>query len=129
MATTRPPITAMARGARRSAPRPMPSASGVSPQTVVTVVMTMGRRRTLPASRIASRSAAPRARAWLMNSTLTIASLTTMPTRMTTPIRLMVFRLWPESASASTAPESASGTEMRMITGCRKDSNCAARIM
>ena len=93
MATTSPPITAMASGARRSAPRPMPRASGVRPQTVVTVVMTIGRKRTFPASRIASRSAAPRARAWLMNSTFTMASLTTMPTRMTTPMRLMVFRL------------------------------------
>ena len=45
------------------------------------------------------------------------------------PIRLMVFRPWPVSTSARTAPDNASGTDIRMISGCVNDSNCAARIM
>ena len=63
VATRSPPITAMASGALRSAPRPMPRAMGVRPRTVVTVVMTMGLRRTRPASRMASRRARPWSRA------------------------------------------------------------------
>src|SRR5690606_13601616 len=90
VAMVRPPMTAIASGARRSAPRPMPSAIGSRPSTVVTVVIRIGRRRARPASRIASRVGTPRSRAWRMKSTFTIASLTTMPTRITRPIKLIV---------------------------------------
>ena len=64
-----------------------------------------------------------------MKSTFTMASFTTIPTRITAPMRLIVLSPWPVRRSASTAPTSASGTDMRMVKGWTKDSNWAARIM
>ena len=129
VALIKPPMTTTASGARRSDPRPSPSAIGVNPSTVVTVVMMMGRRRTLPASSIASRRARPCRRIRLMKSTLTIASFTTMPTRITMPIRLIVLRPAPVSHRAPAAPTVDSGTLNKIVNGCTNDSNWAARIM
>ena len=43
--TVMPPITVIAIGVRTSAPSPNPSAIGTSPRIVLTVVMTIGRKR------------------------------------------------------------------------------------
>ena len=78
---------------------------------------------------MASRTVAPRSRACTMNSTFTIASLSTMPTRITTPISEIVLIPCPVIISAATAPISASGAAARITAGTTNDSNCAARIM
>ena len=52
-------MTATAIGVRISAPSPTPMAMGARPKTVVKVVITMGRRRTLPACTMASRLETP----------------------------------------------------------------------
>ena len=48
--TMRPPITAMAMGARISAPSPRPSAIGTMPMIIAIAVMMTGRMRATPAS-------------------------------------------------------------------------------
>ncbi len=60
--TSRPPITAIAIGARNSPPSPNAMALGSMPATMASVVMTMGRARLRPASITASMRGMPLAR-------------------------------------------------------------------
>ena len=82
-----PPITARAIGACVSPPSPKPSASGNSPSTVVSVVMRIGRKRRVPASRIARSSGSPSRRSRLAVSTSRIALFTTIPASMMQPMK------------------------------------------
>jgi hypothetical protein len=57
--TVSPPMTEIAREALASAPSPSPSAMGINPQMVVSVVITMGRSLIRPALTMASLSSTP----------------------------------------------------------------------
>ena len=119
-------MTVMAIGPRISAPSPRPSAIGVSPRMVVSVVIRMGRSRIWPAATIASALAIPSRRSRLMQSTSTMAFFTTIPASITTPIRTITLRVDPESRSAHTTPIAASGIVKRIRNGCSSDSNWLA---
>ncbi len=74
-----PPITAIAIGPRKSLSPPQPTATGNMPATMATVVMTMGRARLCPASRMASRRVFPARISSMAKSTSSIEFLATMP--------------------------------------------------
>ena len=58
----KPPMITVPIDLRNSAPSVIPSASGIMPAIIATVVMTIGRKRIVADSRIASTSSIPRAR-------------------------------------------------------------------
>ncbi len=119
-------MTAIAIGARTSAPAPLASASGRKPNRVLRVVMMIGRRRERAPSTSASRLATPASRSWLTLSTRMIAFLVTSPTSRISPMNTTTEMVLPVSISASTAPTSASGMVNRITNGCSSDSNCEA---
>ena len=121
-----PPTTAMPSGARDSPPAPLPIAIGRMPTMVASAVIRIGRKRMRDASNTASRALMPRSRSWLANSTIRIEFLVTSPTSMTSPIWLNRFRVEPTASSVTSAPVNESATATRIVTGCRKLSNCAA---
>src|SRR3990167_7224898 len=124
--TARPPITVIAIGARTSAPSPPKKASGAKPNSVVIVVMMIGRRRDAEPWQIASFLGTPSSRSWLTLSISTIAFLTTMPTKRIRPMNTTTDTGESDSHRAATAPTIASGIENRMTNGCSSDSNCEA---
>jgi hypothetical protein len=127
VATSSPPITGMASGARSSIPSPRITASGRSPSTVVSVEITMGRRRSRAPSRSASSSSMPWSRrSWFTVSSSTMALFTTIPASMTTPIRATTEMGVRVIQRLSPAPTMASGTDAMMTMGCRNDSNWLA---
>ncbi len=126
MDVSSPPITVIAIGVRISEPSPSPSAIGVSPSTVVRVVIMMGLSRRLAASRIASSRSRPCSLNWLIRSTSTMALLTTMPASMMRPMNTITLSRVSVSHSATATPTAASGMENRMTKGCSRDSNCEA---
>ena len=83
-------MTARAIGARISAPAPIANASGSMPKIIASVVMTIGRRRVVPALSSASLRDMPSRRAWFVKSTSRIAFLVTSPISMMRPIMLMM---------------------------------------
>ena len=119
-------MTVTAIGARISAPSPKPSAIGISPRIVVSVVMRIGRSRTRPASTSASCFDRPSRRRWFTWSMSTMAFLTTIPASMTTPMSTMTLTRCPVARRAATTPTPPSGIENMMMRGCSSDSNCAA---
>ena len=90
------------------------------------VVIRIGRRRTGPALRIASLTLMPSRTYWFVRSTSRIAFFVTRPISMTTPIMAGMPRFFPVSMIASSAPTSASGSEIMIRNGSRNDSNCDA---
>ncbi len=121
-----PPTTAMPSGRRDSAPAPSPIAIGRMPKTVANDVIRMGRNRIAAASVTAPVTVRPSARSWLANSTIRIAFLVTRPISMIRPMREKMLSDCPNTHSETTAPNTASGTESRMVNGSTKLSNCAA---
>src|SRR6185437_3980696 len=119
----RPPITASAIGERNSPPAPTASALGVMPATIAIVVITIGRARFMPASTIASSRGLPARSASIANSTSMIAFLVTMPISIRMPIHTGVVSCLPVIRSAAIAPPIESGSENRMVIGCRKVPN------
>ena len=119
-------MTVIAIGPRISAPSPSPSAIGASARIVVRVVIRIGRSRISPAATMASTFAIPSRRSRLMQSTSTMAFLTTMPASMTTPMSTMTLIVDPESRSAQTTPIAPSGIVKRIRNGCISDSNWLA---
>ena len=117
---SRPPITAMAMGARNSPPESQPIAAGSMPAIMAMVVMTMGRARLRPASTMASVRPVPRCIDSMAKSTSMMAFLVTMPISIRMPITTGRLIGWPVTASATMAPPMDSGSENRMVTGCRK---------
>ena len=61
-----------------------------------------------------------------MQSTSTMAFLTTIPASMTTPMSTMTLSVDPERSSAHTTPMAASGIVNRMRNGWSSDSNWLA---
>ena len=83
-----PPTTAMPSGRRDSAPAPCPSAIGRVPMSAAIVVIMIGRKRTLAASRIASCALFPWFRsASMAKSIIMIAFFFTMPISMMMPTK------------------------------------------
>ncbi len=121
-------MTARPSGARKSAPSPTPSATGIIPAISANVVIRIGRRRTRPASMIAARRGIPCSCPHFAKSISRIAFLATMPIRRITPIIDIMFSVSFVMMSASTTPMSDSGSEMRMATGSRNEPNCITRI-
>ena len=118
----------MASGRRSSAPSPKPIAMGSRASTVVMVVIKIGRSRFLPARSMASRSWVPFRRAWLIKSTLMMASFTTIPTSTTNPIKDITLKLWPVTSKPITTPIIAKGMVRMIMNGFSRLSNWAARI-
>ncbi len=118
--TTRPPITAIAIGERNSPPAPTANAAGNMPAAIASVVMMMGRERLMPASMIAVVRSTPFSIASIAKSTSMIAFLVTMPSSISSPIATGRLSELPVMRRATTAPPIESGSENRMVTGCRK---------
>ena len=78
---------------------------------------------------IASSPGIPSSRRRRIVSTLTIASLTEIPRRATTPISERMLIVPPLTPMATTEPARPMGMTNAISSGSRKDSNCAARIM
>jgi len=95
---------------------------------VVTVVSITGRRRLMPASIRAWRTRMPRRRAWLAKSTSTIASLTTMPARATSPMNEARLNGSPQTSMPKTTPTKLSGTVNSTTSAWRKLLNWITRI-
>ena len=90
------------------------------PPIMAMVVMTMGRARLRPASTIASVRGTPRRISSMAKSTSMMAFLVTMPISIRMPITTGRLIGWPVMASATMAPPIESGSENRMVIGCRK---------
>ena len=126
-------------GARCSAPSVSAKASGTMPKIIASVVIKIGRRRTLAASSRASLRSMPciqrpsasshGARMRIAKSTSKMAFLVTRPISMTTPIRENIDSVERNSSSASTTPIRVSGSEVIRAKGCKKLLNWLARIM
>ena len=83
-----PPTTARPSGRRASAPAPCPSAIGSVPMSAAMVVIMIGRKRTLAASRMASRGVLPWSRsASMAKSIIMMAFFFTIPTSMMMPTK------------------------------------------
>ena len=96
------------------------------PKIMASVVITIGRKRVVPASTSASNRFIPSRRCWLALSTSRIAFLTTSPINMMNPMTENMFSVEPPTISPSITPTSASGKEDMMAKGCRKLANCEA---
>src|SRR6185312_9045404 len=120
---SRPPMTASAIGERNSPPAPKASALGIMPAIMAMVVITIGRARFMPASIMASSRFLPARIASIANSTSMMAFLVTMPISIRMPIHTGMVSCLPVRSSAPTAPPIDSGSEKRMVSGCRKVPN------
>ena len=85
------------------------------------VVIMIGRKRTMQASKIASCGALPSLRrASIAKSIIMIAFFFTMPTSMMMPTKAYMFRSRPNNFSVSRAPSPAVGNPERMVSGWMK---------
>ena len=118
---TRPPITTVAIGWRKlGSPSTRLRAAGSIPADIATVVMTIGRARLWQASTSASNRAMPFRRASIAYSTSRMEFFETIPIRRSRPMTAGIEKLVPVTTSGKSAPPSASGRAIRMVTGCRK---------
>ena len=115
-------------GARKSAPSPMPSATGIIPAMSASVVIMIGRNRTRPASMIAVRRSFPDSWPHFAKSMRRIAFFATIPISRITPMSDMMFSVSPVINSASTTPINESGSEIMIASGSRNEPNCITRI-
>ena len=89
----RPPTMVIPSGRRSSDPVPVPSASGKAPKSAAIVVIRIGRKRSMHASKIASRRVIlPSRSASRAKSIIMIAFFFTMPISSTMPMIEMMFR-------------------------------------
>src|SRR3984957_5019524 len=102
-------------------PPPNPKADGNMPAAIAIVVITIGRARLRPASTKACVRGVPRPISSTAKSTSMMAFLVTMPISPGMDIALWVMR------SAMIAPPIESGSEMRIVIGCRKLPNNSTR--
>ena len=95
---------------------------------VVSEVMIIGRKRLRPASCIASNNGTPALRNSLIASSFRIESLITIPQVTINPIADIKFSVCPQIQSKSSANARSIGISAKTSKGCKKLSNCAARI-
>ena len=120
-----PPATAVPTELRDAAPAPVASASGNTPRMNANDVIRIGRRRMRADSIAASTIDMPRSRSCSANSTIRIEFFAARPTSRTRPTWQNTSLLKPRSNCADSAPNTASGTPSRMISGRMNDSYCA----
>ena len=121
--TVRAPIIAMARGFCSSEPRSLLNNTGSKAKTDVSEVITMERRRRVPASWIASLSGVPCLRSSLMTLTLRMESLTMMPQVTMRPMADMILRVCPHVCRQSRPAAMSIGISKSRMSGCTNDSN------
>ena len=105
------------------------NSSGTIPNIVVNEVMIIGRRRRRPASWIASIKGTPSFRSSLIASSFKIESFMMIPQVTTIPIALIRFKVCPHIHNTSKEAATSIGISSRTIKGCKKLSNCAAKIL
>ncbi|MNS90521.1 hypothetical protein D3C72_1245750 [compost metagenome] len=88
VASDNPKKTTVPTAIRLSYPAPMETISGTAPMMAVSEVIRMGRSRRTEPAMMASSKDSPRWRSWLMNSTMRMPFLVTMPISMIIPIWL-----------------------------------------
>ena len=126
-------------GARISDPSVNAKASGTMPNTMASVVIKIGRKRTLAASSSAALRSRPGAglpsaltpgwRARMAKSTSKIAFLVTKPMSMMMPITENIESVELNISKASTTPIKVSGSAVISARGCKKLLNWLAKIM
>ena len=121
----------MAMGARKlMSALPRPSAIGIMPAPMASVVMMMGRALLWQASSSASSRAMPSSRrAVIAYSTSRMEFLVAMPMSITRPMSEGMEKLWCASISATKAPPSDSGSATRMVKGCSRSLNSITSTM
>lgn len=122
------PIMAMESGRCSSEPISEVNSSGTMAKIVVSVVMTIARKRFLPPVWIASVSGIPVFLSSLMVSSFKIESFITIPLEMTIPIADIRFSVSPHSHRQSKAKAISIGISAKTIRGCKKLSNWAHKI-
>ncbi len=125
----KPPITAIAIGARKLPPAPRASATGVIPRINAKVVIRIGRRRVGPAIKSASVRLSPCARRRFAKSTSKIEFLTANPISKIRPITAVMSAGVPVIISAPNAPMIASGNANINTMGWVNDPNWDASTM
>jgi hypothetical protein len=107
---TSPPTTARPSGWRSSAPAPRPSAIGSAPISAASVVIMMGRKRSMQASRMACCGVMPCCRcASSAKSIIMMAFFFTMPISSRMPMVAISVRSMPKSISVASAPTAGRG--------------------
>src|SRR5882757_4046882 len=114
---TKPPMTAMAIGDRKSLSPAKPMATGSMPATMATVVMTMGRARLWPDSMIASNRDFPARISSIAKSTNRMEFLATIPINMRYPMTTEIEKGRLVSSSARAAPPNDSGSADNIVMG------------
>jgi hypothetical protein len=110
-------------GLRSSAPSPQPNISGTAANSAASVVMRIGRKRSIAAWWMAVRGSLPSSRsASMAKSIIMIAFFFTMPISRMMPMMPITPRPWPLIISASSAPTPADGKVDRMVSGWMYDS-------
>ena len=122
-------MIATAIGTRVSAPSPRASATGIMPAIIATDVIRIGRSRTGPASRSASRVDFPFALSWFVNSTRRMPFFVTSPISMMKPIIAIIDMYCCAMRSPPMPPITANGSDIMIVNGWTRLSNCAARMM
>ena len=116
--SSNPPTIVIPRGWRSSEPVPVPKASGSAPKIAAMVVIMIGRKRKMQASKIASRVLLPSWRsACRAKSIIRMAFFLTMPMSRMMPMMEMTLRSMLKSMSASMAPTLAEGSVEMMVSG------------
>ncbi len=90
------------------------------PISAASVVIMIGRKRIRQASRIASWDGAPARFFCNAKSIIMIAFFLTMPISISTPMMAMIDRSKPKSCSVASAPITAAGRPVRMVSGWMK---------
>ena len=121
VAKTRPPITALPRGAFCSPPSPRPSAIGSMPRIIAVAVMITGRRRVRPALSTACAESAPsRSRSMAKVTTRMLFAVAT-PMLISVPISAGTLSVVPVRNNPQTMPARVPGSAMRITSGSIQD--------
>ena len=99
-------------------PVPVPKASGSAPKRAAMVVIRIGRKRSIHASKMASAGPFPSCRsAWRAKSIIMMAFFLTMPMSSTMPMMEITLRSTLKSIRASMAPTPADGRVEMIVSG------------
>jgi len=108
----------MPSGRRSSEPGPLAITSGSAPSSAASVVIVMGRKRSMQASKIARSGGSPWARSpSSAKSTIMIPFFLTMPMRRMTPTSAIRLKSKPNAIRIASAPTPADGRVDRIVSG------------
>ena len=100
---------------------PVPSANGRAPNKAAIVVIRIGRKRNMQASKMESIGFFPSLRSTSSaKSIIIMAFFLTIPMSSTMPMMEMMFRSTPKSINASIAPTLADGSVEMIVSGCTR---------